>query len=60
MVLPIENSAAAKQILSKQSHLNRASGLLCNYKGVQIKETQGVLLKITQQPYWISVFGSNR
>lgn len=42
MVLPIENSAAAKQILSKPKPLKQGKWVARNYKGVQIKETQGV------------------
>ncbi len=41
MVLPVENSAAAKQILSKPKPLKQGKWVARNYKGVQIKETQG-------------------
>lgn len=43
MVLPIENLAAAKQILSKPKPLKQGKWVDRNYKGVQIRETQGVL-----------------
>ena len=42
MVLPIDNSAAAKQILLKPKLLKQGKWVARNYKGVQIKETQGV------------------
>ncbi len=40
MVLPIENTAAAKQVLDKR--LQQGKWTTRNYKGVQIKETQGL------------------
>lgn len=42
MVLPIENPAAAKQVLEKPKPLKQGKWIDRNYKGVQIKETQGV------------------
>jgi hypothetical protein len=42
MVLPIENPAAAKQVLSKPKPLKQGKWVNRTYKGVQIKETQGV------------------
>lgn len=41
MVLPIENLAAAKQVLSKHQPLKQGKWVNRTYKGVQIKETHG-------------------
>lgn len=42
MVLPIENLAAAKQILEKPKPLKQGRWIDRKYKGVQIQETQGL------------------
>ncbi len=42
MVLPIENPAAALQVLEKPKLLKQGKWIDRKYKGVQIKETQGV------------------
>lgn len=42
MVLPIENLAAAKQLLEKPQPLKQGRWIDRKYKGVQIKETQGL------------------
>lgn len=42
MVLPIENPAAAKQLLELPKPLKQGKWIDRSYKGVQIKETQGV------------------
>lgn len=42
MVLPIENPAAALQVLEKPLPLKQGKWIDRKYKGVQIKETQGV------------------
>lgn len=42
MVLPIKNLVAAKQILEKPKPLKQGKWIDRNYKGVQIKETEGV------------------
>lgn len=42
MVLPIENPLAAKQILEKPKPLKQGNWTDRTYKGVQIRETQGV------------------
>ena len=42
MVLPIEKPAVAKQVLEKPKSLNQGKWIERNYKGIQIKETQGL------------------
>ena len=42
MVLPIEKPAVAKQVLEKPKSLKQGKWTERNYKGIQIKETQGV------------------
>jgi len=42
MVLPIENQAAAKQLLEKPKPLKQGKWIDRNYQGIQIKETQGL------------------
>ena len=42
MVLPIENPAAAKQVLEKPKPLKQGKWIERSYKGLQIKETQGL------------------
>ena len=42
MVLPIENPAAAKQILEKPKPLKQGKWIERSYKGLQIEETQGL------------------
>ena len=42
MVLPIENPVAALQVLEKPKPLKQGKWIDRNYKGIQIKETQGL------------------
>ena len=43
IVLPIENQAAAKQLLAQPKPLKQGKWIERNYKGLEIKETQGLV-----------------